>query len=70
MTDCRGEVDTEDNSMRGCSEHAGYDGIPHGKGKHGVYHKDDEQEERHLESEQAEDGGVKHSLRCNWSIKC
>ncbi len=51
MIDCRGEADTENDSMRGHGEHAGYDGISHGEGEHGVYHKDDEQEERHLESE-------------------
>lgn len=45
MVDCRGEADTEDNSVRGCGEHAGYDSISHGEGKHGVYNKDDEQEE-------------------------
>lgn len=50
MVDCIREADTEDDSVRGCSEHAGYDGISHGEGKHGVYHKYDEQEERHLES--------------------
>lgn len=50
MVDCRGEADTENDSVRGRGEHTGYDGISHGEGEHGVYHKDDEQEERHLES--------------------
>lgn len=52
MVGRRGETDTEDNCMRRRGEYAGYDGIPHGEGKHGVNHKDDEQEERHLKTEQ------------------
>lgn len=54
MVGRRGETDTEDNCMRRRGEYAGYDGIPHGEGKHGVNHKDDEQEERHLKTEQTE----------------
>lgn len=51
MIDCEGEPDAQHEGVRGRGQDAGDDGVPHGERQHGVNHKHNEEEKRHLRSD-------------------
>lgn len=48
MIDCQGEPDAQHKGVRGRGQDTGDDGVPHGERQHGVNHKHNEEEKRHL----------------------